>query len=257
MELQDRVAIVTGAGGGIGYAISCRLAAAGAKVVVTDVDEAKLQVTADAVCRFGNSVLPLIMDVTDSDSVKNAVARTVEEFGRIDILINNAGGSAALRKELTMFKDAREEIWQWVIALNLHGTMRCTREVLPIMTARQYGRIINMSSIAAEVGILQRCDYAAAKAGIIGFSKTLAMEVGKDGITVNCVAPGLISRTHDIQPDAPELKSEGNYLGRVGTPDEIANAVLFFAKEESGYITGTNLTVDGGRVLGPKTQHIA
>lgn len=252
MRFENHVAIVTGAGGAIGYAISCKFAAAGACVVATDVNKERLERTAEAIKSCGGKVLALEMDVTSTDSVKRAVNEVLTQYGRIDILVNNAGGSAGLLNELTDFKDAREEVWQWVLDLNLQGTMRCTQAVLPAMLQQHYGRIISMSSIAAQVGILQRSDYAAAKAGILGFSRTLAMELGKENITVNCVSPGLISRDIAVAPDSPQLKSSGTYLGRCGTPEEIANAVLFLADRESGYITGENITVDGGRVLGPK-----
>jgi NAD(P)-dependent dehydrogenase (short-subunit alcohol dehydrogenase family) len=250
MKLQDKIAIVTGGGGAIGQAICKRFAADGAVVFVADINLANAQKAVDAITSEGNNAFALLMDVTSTDSVKSAVQSVIARFGRVDILVNNAGGSAGLRGELTDFKDAREEVWQWVIDMNLCGTMRCTQAVLPCMTAQKYGRIINISSIAAAVGLKQRSDYSAAKAGIIGFTKALAMEVGSCGVTVNAILPGLISRDpafiNKVRPTG------GTYIGRWGQPDELASAVAYFASDEAAYITGASLTVDGGRVLGSK-----
>ena len=250
MKLQGKIAIITGGGGAIGQAVCRRFAADGATVAVADINVENAQKTVDAVSAEGNKAFALLMDVTNTDSVKSAVQSVIERCGKVDILVNNAGGSSGLLGELTDFKDAREAVWQWVIDMNLCGTMRCTQAVLPCMTAQKYGRIINISSIAAAVGLKQRSDYSAAKAGIIGFTKALAMEVGACGITVNAILPGLISRDpafiNKVRPTG------GTYLGRWGQPDELAAAAAYFASDEAAYTTGASLTVDGGRILGCK-----
>ena len=250
MNLSGKIAIVTGGGGAIGQAVCSRLAADGAVVFAADINLENAQKAVDKITAQGNQAFALLMDVTNTDSVKKAVAEVIERFGKVDILVNNAGGSAGAKGELTDFIDAREEIWNWVIDMNLCGTMRCTQAVLPCMTKQQYGRIINISSIAAAVGLKQRCDYSAAKAGIIGFTKALAMEVGTCGITVNVILPGLITRDpafiNKVRPTG------GTYIGRWGQPDELASAVAYFASDEAAYTTGASLTVDGGRILGSK-----
>lgn len=246
--LAGKTAIVTGGAGAIGQAICARLAADGATVAVADINLENARKTAAALSGSGERGFAVRMDVTDSQSTREAVGRVFERCGGIDILVNNAGGSAGLRGELTDFRDAREDTWRWVIDLNLCGTMRCTQAVLQYMTAQSCGRIVNISSIAAAVGLKQRCDYSAAKAGIIGFTKALAMELGPCGITVNAILPGLISRDPDWFDKA--RPTAGNYLGRWGRPDELAAAVAYLASAEAAYTTGAVLTVDGGRILG-------
>lgn len=256
MNLQDKIAVVTGAGGAIGGAICLRLAEEGATVAATDRSAELAEKTVRKIAAAGGRAFAVALDVTVTRSVRSAVEEILERCGRIDILVNNAGGSAALRKALTEFKDAEEEIWQWVIDLNLCGTMRCVQAVLPGMIERRSGKIINISSIAAEVGIVQRSDYSAAKAGIIGFTKALALEVGKSNINVNCVSPGLIARYPAGEEPEVMPPSEGTYLNRQGRPSELAAMVAFLASEEAAFITGANYMVDGGRVLGPKAGKI-
>lgn len=243
--LQGKTAVVTGAGGGIGRAICLRLAAEGATVAVTDLTLERASAVVAEIQAAGGSAGAYPLDVTRPAEVKQAFGDIAAALGPIDILVNNAGGSAALVGKLSRFKDADEETWAWVLDLNLHGTMRCIQAVLGQMIERRSGRIVNIASIAAEVGIVDRVDYSAAKGGVIAMTRALAMEVGGDGVTVNCVSPGLISRTPTSSP------SDGTFVGRTGTPAEVASLVAFLASSEADFITGANYTIDGGRTLGP------
>ena len=257
---EKRVAVVTGAGGGIGLAISRRLAADGFIVVPTDVTLARAAAVANELTADGFNSIPFELDVSNNqDYVSTVFDDIFAVTGRIDALVNNAGGSAALIGKLSDFCEASESTWQWVVNLNLYGTMRCIRAVVNRMKEARYGRIVNLASIAGCCGLPGRADYSAAKAAIIGFSQALAMEVGHCGITVNCISPGVIER---MRPDAdgklPKSCSahatDGNWLGHTGTPDDVAALVAFLSSEKAGYITGTNTAVDGGRILGPTSQ---
>jgi NAD(P)-dependent dehydrogenase (short-subunit alcohol dehydrogenase family) len=244
MNLQNKVAIITGSATGIGKAIALRFASEGATVVGFDIQVAKAQETAAEILSMGGKALALQVDVTDYDVVKAATARAIEEFGQVDILVNNAG--AYPQKE---FKDQEPKDWEWVLELNVNGTLNCTHAVINHMIERQAGRIINMASIAAHVGIKRMAHYSAAKGAIIAFTKALAMEAGPYNITVNSVSPGAIL-VNNAQTD---YEGKGIYLPRRGgSPDDIAAMVSFLASDEAAYITGTDHLVDGGRVLGPR-----
>lgn len=248
MHLQDHIAIVTGAGGGIGRAIAQRLAAQGATVAITDLTLENAEKVAAEIRAAGGKAQSFKADVTKSAEVNSAVQNILNAFGRVDILVNNAGGSAGLLGKLSHFKDTSEEIWSWVLDLNLHGTLRFIHAVINPMVSRRYGKIINIASIAAEVGIVNRVDYSAAKGGVVALTKALAMEVGPCGVNVNCVSPGLISRTAETSP------SDGTFVGRNGAPEEVASLVAFLASHEADFITGANYVIDGGRTLGPKSK---
>jgi len=244
-DLQGKVAIITGAGQGIGRAIARRFAADGAAVVVDDIKLDDAQAVVDEITAAGGRARAVVADVTKSDQVKAMVAAVLDEFGQIDILVNNAGGGAALLGKCTPFKDAAEETWKWVLDLNLHGTMICTQAVLNHMIERRSGKIISFGSIAGVGGLLNWTDYAAAKGAIIAFTKSLAMEVGEYGINVNCLSPGA------IMCYGPRDWTRGTWLQRGGEPEEVAALAAFLASDEANYITGANVLIDGGRTLGP------
>ena len=245
MKLKNKIALVTGAGGGIGRAICLRLSAEGATVAVTDLSLENAKKVAEKIHAAGGRAAGYKADVTCSTQVRDTVHQVFNDFGPIDILVNNAGGSADLLGKLSNFKDTTEDIWSWVLDLNLHGTMRVIHAVINGMVERKSGKIINIASIAGEVGIINRVDYSAAKGGVISMSKALAMETGIYGITVNCVSPGLISRSKGTEP------SDGTHVGRNGDQNEVAALVAFLASSEADFITGVNYTIDGGRTLGP------
>ncbi len=240
-RLQGKVAIVTGSCGAIGRAIVMRLTREGARVCVSDLDAGQ----AEALAAEAGSAFGCRADVTQSTEVTAMVDRTLAEYGQIDLLVNNAGGSAALFGRLSRFQDTTEEVWSRVLDLNLGGTLRCIHAVLPHMTGKRSGNIINFGSVAGEKGMLDRVDYSAAKGGIVSLTRALAMELGEYGINVNAISPGAIAR------NATNSIPNGTYVGRMGTPEEVAALVAFLASEEASFITGRDHIIDGGRVLGP------
>jgi 2-hydroxycyclohexanecarboxyl-CoA dehydrogenase len=242
--LKDTVALVTGAGRGIGRAIAERLAAEGAKVAVLDIDEATARTTAEAVGGAG-----MRMDVTDGASVRAAVAESERRLGPVTILVNNAGWDKA-----EPFVKSSEETWDKVLAINLKGPIRMTRAVLDGMIERRRGRIVTVSSDAGRVGSSGEAVYSAAKAGVIGFSKTLARELARYSINVNVVCPGPTNTQllRDVAPENPKLieaLKRAVPFGRIGEPDEIAAAVAFLASDDASFITGQTLSVSGGLTM--------
>ena len=237
--------MVTGAGKNIGKEIALEFAKNGANIIVCDYNEENALETIREISALGVKAMPAVCDVRDRAKIFEYVSVAVEQFGKIDFLVNNAGGSAYLLKKLTRFVDAEESTLDFVIDTNLKGAMHCTQAVLPSMIAQKYGKIINISSIAAVCGLYDRVDYAAAKAGMIGMVKALAMEVGEYNICVNAISPGAISRNGKTSDHVTYLGENG----RCGSPKDIADAVLFLAYQD--YITGENIVVDGGRSLGP------
>jgi 3-oxoacyl-[acyl-carrier protein] reductase len=242
LDLSGRVAIVTGASRGIGRAIALTLAQAGAAVVAGARGDHAQPVT-DEIVEAGGRAIAVPLDVTDTAAVEAMIAKAASELGRIDILVNNAG----ITRDQLLLRLKRED-WDAVLATNLTGAFTCTHPVLKTMVRQRYGRIVTISSIVGQSGNAGQTNYAASKAGLIGFSKALALEVASRNITVNVVAPGLIETdmTRAIADAAQKDWSEKIPLGRLGTPDDIAAAVCFLASDAASYITGHVLAVNGG-----------
>jgi len=247
-EFENKTVLVTGAGKNIGKDIALTFAKKGANVIVCDYIEKNALQTVEEVRECGAQAMEMVCDVRDRATVFSTIQEAIERFGSIDIIVNNAGGSAGMIGKLTNFVDAESDTLDFVIDVNLKGTMNCIQAALPNMIERKQGKIINIASIAGVAGIIKRVDYSAAKGGIIAMTKALAMEVGKYNIFVNCVSPGAIGRGGVVMKNATFLGEDG----RGGVAKDITDAVLFFAQNE--YITGQNLVVDGGRILGPLYQ---
>ena len=242
---EGRTAMVTGAGKNMGKEIALSFAKNGANVVVCDYNGEAASETASEIRALGVEAMLAVCDVRDREKIFAYVEKAIKQFGKIDYLVNNAGGSAGLLGKLTRFVDAEESTLDFVIDTNLKGAMHCAQAVLPSMIAQRYGKIINISSIAAVCGLYDRVDYAAAKAGMIGMVKALAMEVGEYNICVNAISPGAISRSGKRAQHMTYMGEKGSG----GLPIDIADTVLFLAYQD--YITGENIVVDGGRSLGP------
>ena len=244
MDLTNRVAIVTGSGRGIGKTIALKLAEVGATIVINDIGEASVvESVAEEIRAMNRESLAVLGDVTSLSDVNNLVEKTISAYGRIDILVNNAG---ITRDQLLLRMS--EEDWDRVIAVNLKSVFLCTKAVIRHMTAQRWGRIINMSSVVGIAGNAGQANYSASKAGIIGFTKTVAKEVASRGITVNAIAPGFIDTpmTQQLKESWIEEIKKRIPVGYLGTPRDVAEAVAFLASEESRYITGHVLNVDGG-----------
>ena len=247
MLLEGRTALVTGASRGIGRAIALRLAAEGADVAVNFAGSAaKAEEVKEAIIKMGRKAVAIQADVKDVSSVASMVEEVKKTFGRIDILVNNAG---VTRDGLLM--RMKDEDWETVIDTNLRGVFQCTKAVSKIMMKQRYGRIVNMASVVGLVGNAGQANYAASKAGVIGFSKSVARELASRGITVNMVAPGCIDTdmTAVLSDKVREAMLADIPLARVGKPEDVANAVAFLVSDEAAYITGQVINVDGGMVM--------
>jgi 3-oxoacyl-[acyl-carrier protein] reductase len=244
VRLKDKVAIITGAARGIGRETAVLFAREGAKVVICDVVDSG-QETADEIKNAKGDAIFVKVDVTDRESCNRAVEQTVERFQHIDVLVNNAG----------IVRDARlvkmtEEDFDLVVKVNLKGTFNMTQAVAPVMIDQGKGKIINVASVVALYGNFGQTNYVATKAGIIGMTKVWARELGRKGINVNAVAPGFTQTemTSSVPEKVLAMMREKTPLGRLGTPRDIANAYLFLASDESDYVHGAVLSVDGGLI---------
>lgn len=247
MNLEGRIALVTGASQGIGAATARALAEAGAQVALASRNLEKLEAVAKKIQGMGKKALALRMDVASLESVNQAVARVLEWGKRIDILVNNAG----ITKDNLVMR-MKPEDWELVLKTNLNGAFFCIRSVLPGMVRQRYGRIINVTSVVAEIGNPGQANYVASKAGLVGLTKAVAAEVASRNITVNAVAPGFI-KTAMTEKLSDELKQKITGMipvGRMGTDREVAEGVRFLASEEAGYITGHVLDINGGMYMG-------
>jgi 3-oxoacyl-[acyl-carrier protein] reductase len=243
MELKGKIALVTGAAQGIGKAVTLLLARHGADVIVADVNLEKAEETAREVQSLGRQSMVVKLDVTRLQDVEATVETALQRFGKIDILINNAG---IARDKLIL--RMTEEDWDAVLAVNLKGTFNCTKVVIKHMSKQRSGKIVNIASVVGEMGNPGQANYAASKAGVIGFTKTIAREFAQRGINVNAIAPGYIQTpmTDALPEKAKEELKRMIPMERLGQPEDVARAVLFLVSEASGYITGNVLKVNGG-----------
>jgi 3-oxoacyl-[acyl-carrier protein] reductase len=244
-SLTGRVAIVTGASRGIGRAIAVTLARQGASVVAVARGDHAAAV-AEEIVTAGGQAIALAVDVTDASAVAGMVSQTLERFGKVDVLVNNAG---IARDQLVL--RMKPEDWQAVLATNLTAAFTCAQAVLRPLIRQRAGRIIAISSVVGQAGNAGQANYAASKAGLIGFAKALALEVASRGVTVNVVAPGLIDTdmTRAIRDETRQAWADKIPLGRVGTPEDVAAAVCFLASDEAAYITGQVVAVNGGMYM--------
>jgi 3-oxoacyl-[acyl-carrier protein] reductase len=242
MNLANKVAIVTGSGRGIGKAIALKLAEAGATVVVNDVAETVNSV-AEEIKAMNRQSLAVVADISSAPDVARLVDTTIATYGRVDILVNNAG----ITRDQLLLRMSDED-WDRVLNVNLKSVFLCTRAVLKHMVKQRWGRIVNISSIVGIIGNPGQANYASAKAGIIGFTRTIAKEVASRGITVNAIAPGFIDTemTQKLPEEWKQQLKSRIPVGYLGTPRDVAEAVAFLASEEARYITGQVLNVDGG-----------
>jgi len=249
MDLSNKVAIVTGSARGIGRAIALKLAEVGADIVVNDIAAAadSLESVAEEIRSLGRQALAVTADVSSPEDVTRLVETASSNFGRIDILVNNAG---VTRDQIILRMS--DEDWDTVLNIDLKSAFLCTRAVLRHMLRQRWGRIVSIASVVGIIGNAGQANYASAKAGVIGLTKSIAKEVGSRGITANAIAPGFIETRMTEQLDEKQRQAllEHIPLGSIGTPRDVAEAVAFLASEEAGYITGQVLNVDGGMAGG-------
>lgn len=246
MLLKGQVAMVTGAGQGIGKAIAIRFAREGADIAIVDINRNTAEATGREVRHLGCRAAVKVLDISDASAVQTAVSEVVEELAKLDVLVNNAG-----IEKRAAFLEITPADWQRQLDVNLSGTFYCMQAAAREMAKRQYGRIVNISSVAGLIGPIDLAAYGASKAGIIGLTRAAALDLADHGITVNAIAPGPIETELMLgawSAEALRERPQHGAIARFGTVDEIANAVLFLAAPESSFITGITLSVDGGAV---------
>ena len=245
MTVKDRVGLITGSGSGIGEGVAKRMAQSGAKAVVVDIDSSKVSRVVGEIKAEGGTVIGIAADITKKAEVDAMFKQVVDTFGGIDILVNNAG----IAKDKGFLK-LSEEDWDSVLDVNLKGMFLCCQAAVPHMREKKYGRIINISS-RAWLGWAGQANYAASKGGVVSLTRTLALELARYGITANCIAPGIIKTA--LWDSAPEQVRERllkiQPTGAIGTPNDIARTIMFFAGDQAGYITGQTIFVCGGKSL--------
>lgn len=239
MKFEGRTAFITGAAGRIGRALARELGKYGVKLYLADIDLPRVEKLCRDLKEEGIEARPVQLNVMDPEAIEEKTNAVLAEAGRVDILVNNAG-----KWPQGSILDTSDAQWVETIELNLTSVFRLSQAFIPSMRKNSYGRIVNLGSISGEVGLPGFCAYAAAKGGVIMLTKTMAMELATCGITVNSVSPGMI--TDSKQPH------NGTWLGHTGMGDDVARAIAFLASDDAGYITGVDLPVDGGRILGPK-----
>jgi 3-oxoacyl-[acyl-carrier protein] reductase len=245
MRLQNKVCLITGAARGIGKATAIKFSANGAKVVICDLDNTSVQETVSELSEYGE-IIGFAVDVTKPDDIRRMVDEVIEKFGRIDVLINNAGITA----DAQLLKMTSEQ-FDKVIDVNLKGTFNCTKEVAPSMVQSGKGKIINISSVVGIFGNFGQTNYAASKFGVIGMTKTWARELGRKNINVNAVAPGFIltEMTMKMPDNVLDMMKDKSPLKKLGVPEDVANVCLFLASDESDFVHGAVISVDGGVVI--------
>jgi len=244
MSAQDRVAVVTGGGQGIGRADALALADEGFSVAIIDINTGKAEETCHELASRGTKTIAVKADVGDPIEVNNAMKKIKDAVGPVSVLVNNA----AIVQTAGLLKDFTQDMWQRDLNVNLTGTFNCTRAVLPDMIEEKWGRIINISSVIGTMGGFGQVSYSSTKAGIIGMTKSTALEVGRYGITANCIVAGIIgSETFlEISDEMRKRMEQRTALKRTGKPEEVAFTVAFLASDKAAYITGTELFVTGG-----------
>jgi len=243
---KDKIAVITGASRGIGRSISLALSAAGATIVAMDMDQNATDAVVAEIKAAGGKALAVVGNVTVPEDAEKMIEAAMTEFGRVDILVNNAG----ITRD-GIFLRMKEEDWDAVLTVNLKGAFLCSRAAFKVMSKQRYGRIINIASVVGQMGNAGQANYCASKAGLIGLTKSNARELAKRNVTVNAVAPGFIATAMtDALSDKVKAELTAQIpLERLGTAEDIANAVLFLAAENSGYITGHVLSVNGGMYM--------
>lgn len=246
MRLEGKVSLITGGGRGIGRAMGLKFAEEGSDIVIWDIEVDEAASLESQIEKLGRRVTVMKMDVSEYSEVSEKIEEVLGTFGRVDVLVNNAG---VTRDGLVLRMG--EEDWDVVLNVNLKGAFNCTKAVAKSMVKQKWGRIINISSVIGVIGNKGQANYAASKAGLIGFTKAMAKELASRGITVNAIAPGLIQSgmTETLSQQVKDEYVKNIPLGRIGSPEDVADLALFLASDEASYITGQVINVDGGMVM--------